>query len=365
MTGWDGAWFAPGRINLIGEHTDYNDGFVLPFALPQRTVVRATPTHTPQWIVYSETLGEQVTFGPDDLEPGRVTGWAGYVAAVVWALTEDGHVVPGARLSIDSDVPVGAGLSSSAALECAVLTALCDLGDLEVPIDRRPRLAQRAENVYVGVPCGIMDQTAPRSVHLATRCSWTAGLSRRSRSRSIRARPGWPFSSSTPARRTSTATTSTPQRRRAARLPPELSASRRYATSTDLPAALAALPDEVARRRVRHVVTENHRVRDVVALLRAGRLADTGPILTASHASMRDDFEITVPETDTAVDAALAAGAHGARMTGGGFGGCVIALVDENRVDAVAVAVKDAFAAKGFAAPDTFTAVPSAAAGRL
>ena len=159
MIDWDGAWFAPGRINLIGEHTDYNDGFVLPFALPQRTVVRAARTNALQWTVASASFG-QATFGPDDLHPGRVTGWAGYVAAVVWALTEDGHALPGARLSIDSDLPVGAGLSSSAALECAVLTAFVDLFDLNVPIARRPQLAQRAENAYVGVPCGIMDQTA-------------------------------------------------------------------------------------------------------------------------------------------------------------------------------------------------------------
>ena len=308
MTDWDGAWFAPGRINLIGEHTDYNDGFVLPFALPQRTVVRATRTHTPQWIVYSETLGEQVTFGPDDLEPGRVTGWAGYVAAVVWALTEDGHVVPGARLSIDSDVPVGAGLSSSAALECAVLTALCDLGDLEVPIDRRPRLAQRAENVYVGVPCGIMDQTA------ATLCAPRHALFLDCRTLATEQIPLDPGSAGLAVLVIDTraphqhSDNEYAERRRACEAAARTLGLAALRDVTDLPAALAALPDEVTRRRVRHVVSENRRVREVVALLRAGHLADTGPILTASHASMRDDFEITVPETDTAVDAALAAG---------------------------------------------------------
>src|SRR5215469_3657129 len=155
-----GAWAAPGRVNLIGEHTDYNDGFVLPFALPMRTVVEASIVDSPEWTVWSAETAEKISFGPEDLIPGKVQGWAGYVAGIVWALRRFGFDGTGAQLAVSSDVPVGAGLSSSAALECAVLTALVDLGGVDLPVEGRPRLAQAAENGYVGVPCGIMDQSA-------------------------------------------------------------------------------------------------------------------------------------------------------------------------------------------------------------
>src|SRR3954452_16954140 len=153
-----GLWAAPGRVNLIGEHTDYNEGFVLPFALPQRTVAAVGPAPAGEWTVCSTFEEGTVSFGRT--EPGEVTGWAAYVAGVVWALQDAGFEVPGARIALDSEVPVGSGLSSSAALESSVLTALIDLGGLELPLDQRPALAQRAENVYVGAPTGIMDQSA-------------------------------------------------------------------------------------------------------------------------------------------------------------------------------------------------------------
>ncbi|MCM0677387.1 galactokinase, partial [Micromonospora phytophila] len=156
-----GRWAAPGRANLIGEHTDYNDGFVLPFALPLRTVAAAAGQEDGTWTVWSELSDETISFGADEVtEPGRVTGWGAYVAGVIWALRDAGHRVPGARLAITSDVPLGSGLSSSAALEAAVLAALVDLGDLDLPAEKQPRLAQRAENAYVGAPTGIMDQSA-------------------------------------------------------------------------------------------------------------------------------------------------------------------------------------------------------------
>jgi galactokinase len=153
-------WAAPGRVNLIGEHTGYNDGYVLPIALPQRTVATAEPLSSePRWVVASASQPEAVVVSVADLRPGGVAGWAAYVAGVIWALREAGVYVP-ARLSIESDVPVGAGVSSSAALECAVLSALCDLAGADLPISQWPAIAQLAENRYVGVPCGIMDQTA-------------------------------------------------------------------------------------------------------------------------------------------------------------------------------------------------------------
>ncbi|MET8348714.1 MULTISPECIES: galactokinase [unclassified Micromonospora] len=363
-----GRWAAPGRVNLIGEHTDYNDGFVLPFALPLRTVVAADRQDGERWTVWSELSDETITFGADDVaEPGRVTGWGAYVAGVVWALREAGHQVPGARLAIASDVPLGSGLSSSAALESAVLAALLDLGGLELPAERQPRLAQRAENVYVGAPTGIMDQSA------VIRCRAGHALFLDCRDESVEHIPFdldaaglavLVIDSRAPHRH---ADGEYAARRRSCETAAKalgVSALRDVAVD-QLNAALARLDDEETRRRVRHVVTEDQRVLDTVALLRAGRVRDIGPLLTASHVSMRDDFEITVPEIDTAVEAALAAGALGARMTGGGFGGCVLALVDTGRADAVAATVTAAYAERGFTAPGTITVLPAPGATRL
>lgn len=366
-----GRWAAPGRVNLIGEHTDYNDGFVLPFALPHRTVVAAGAAPAgpdgPRWRVWSEQTGESLSFDVPTLTPKAVTGWGAYVAGVVWVLREAGFDVPSADLAIASDVPLGAGLSSSAALEAAVLTALADLGGLALPVDDRPRLAQRAENEYAGVPCGIMDQSA------SIRCRADHALFLDCRSVEVE---HVPFDLATAGLAILVIDSRAPHRHvtgeyAARRAACEAAAEAlgvsalRDVAAAGLPAALARLGDPVIRRRVRHVVTENERVTRTVELLRAGRVTEIGPLLTASHASMRDDFEITVPEVDTAVEAALAAGAYGARMTGGGFGGCVLALVDAAAVESTAAAVTDAYARRGFAAPACFTARPGAGARRL
>ncbi|MET7670839.1 galactokinase [Micromonospora luteifusca] len=363
-----GRWAAPGRVNLIGEHTDYNEGFVLPFALPMRTVVAADRQDAEQWTVWSELSDETITFGADDVaEAGRVTGWGAYVAGVVWALREAGHPVPGARMAITSDVPLGSGLSSSAALESAVLAALLDLGGLELSPELQPRLAQRAENVYVGAPTGIMDQSA------VIRCHAGHALFLDCRDESVEQIP---FDLDAAGLAVLVIDSRAPHRHAdgeyaARRRSCEAGASAlgvaalRDVGVDQLDAALAQLDDEETRRRVRHVVTEDQRVLDTVALLRANRVSDIGPLLTASHVSMRDDFEITVPEIDTAVEAALAAGALGARMTGGGFGGCVLALVEADRADAVAAAVTAAYAERGFTAPSTATVLPSPGATRL
>jgi galactokinase len=360
-------WSAPGRVNLIGEHTDYNDGFVLPFALPHRTAVAARPTGAAQWTVASESLNQAVTFDGADLGPGRVGGWAAYVAGVVWALTEAGVEVPGAELAICSDVPLGAGLSSSAALECAVLAALADLagGTDSLPRERWPALAQRAENAYVGVPSGIMDQSA------ATLCREGHALYLDCRSLVSEQVP-LPLTAAglavlivdtrSPHRH---ATNEYAVRRATCEAAASTLGLPALRDVTDLDAALAALPDEVSRKRVRHIVTENVRVGIVVAHLRAGRLAAIGPLLTASHTSLRDDFEVSVPELDTAVEAALAAGALGARMTGGGFGGCVLALVEAAAAPEVMDEVAKAFAGRGFTAPAAFVAAASPGTSRV
>ncbi|MEU4661972.1 galactokinase [Micromonospora chalcea] len=363
-----GRWAAPGRVNLIGEHTDYNDGFVLPFALPLRTVVAAAPAPDGRWTVWSELDDEPVEFGTAEAdEPGGVDGWAAYVAGVVWALRAAGHDVPGARLAVASDVPVGSGLSSSAAIESAVLAALVDLGGLDLPAQAWPRLAQRAENDYVGAPTGIMDQSAVirgRAGHALFLDCRTEEVEQIPFDLDAAGLAVLVIDSRAPHRHADGEYAA--RRRSCERAAATLGVTAlRDVDVADLDAALARLDDDETRRRVRHVVTENQRVLDTVALLRAGRVRDTGPLLTASHASMRDDFEITVPEIDTAVEAALSAGAYGARMTGGGFGGCVLALIDAEAADPVAAAVTEAYAKRGFTAPGTLTVLPANGVTRL
>jgi galactokinase len=364
------TWAAPGRVNLIGEHTDYNDGFVLPIALPYATTATVSARADGRLRVRSaQRPGEPVEAAVADLRPGAVSGWAAYVAGVVWALAESGHPVgDGAEVTVDGRVPEGAGLSSSAALECSVAAALDDLLGLGLPRPELARLAQRAENGFVGVPSGIMDQMA------ALLCTEGAALFLDTRGPHAEQVPlDLPGHGLT----ILVVDTRSPHqlvdgeyadRRRsceeaaAALGVPAL----RDVAAAGLDAALAGL-DDVHRRRARHVVTENDRVLRTVELLRAGRVGDIGPLLTASHASLRDDFEVTVPALDVAVDAALAAGALGARMTGGGFGGCVLALVPAGAAaeQAVRAAVDTAYTDRGFGPPGYFTALPSAGAHRL
>ncbi|WP_433370746.1 galactokinase [Actinoplanes sp. CA-142083] len=361
-----GLWAAPGRVNLIGEHTDYNEGFVLPFALPQRTVAAVGPAPAGEWTVCSTAEeGDPVSFGTT--APGEVTGWAAYVAGVVWALQEAGFDVPGARIALDSDVPVGSGLSSSAALESSVLTALIDLGGLELPLEQRPALAQRAENVYVGAPTGIMDQSA------SIRCLAGRALFLDCRTYEVRQIP---FDLAAEGLAILVINSNAPHQHVDGEYGARRKSCEEAARILGVPAlrdvpfdglaeALAKLDDDVMRRRVRHIVTEDQRVLDTVALLEQGRTKEVGPVLTAGHASMRDDFEITVPQVDVAVEAALSAGAYGARMTGGGFGGCVLALIDADRAPATTAAVEQAYSERGFKAPTCWIATAGEGATRL
>lgn len=332
---------APGRINLIGEHTDYNAGFALPIALPQRTFVDFTPDSSGVLSV-SSALGD-LHFGVGT-EPGEVTGWAAYVAGVVWALRVAGVSAPGGAMTITSDVPIGSGLSSSAALECAVLGALLTATGVEFDRVEQARIAQRAENEYVGAPTGLLDQLAslfgaPGTAMLIDFRDVTVQPARFDPeaagvalllidSQARHAHAGGEYA----ARRTSC--------ERAA-------ADIGVATLREAdPSALEEVNDPVDARRARHVLTENQRVLDCVAAIDSSDFAATGELWTASHASMRDDFEITTPHLDLIAATAIQAGALGARMTGGGFGGCVIALVPFEREvevgDAVSRAVLDA-----------------------
>jgi galactokinase len=359
-----GVWQAPGRVNLIGEHTDYNDGFALPFAIGAKVSVAAARRPDELMVLTSrqEPAGA-VTVAMPELEPGSVRGWAAYPAGVAWALRCAGHRVGGVNLAVDADLPVGSGLSSSAALECAVALAMTDLHKIAVPRAELAELARRAENDFVGAPTGIMDQTAVLCAEadhvllLDCRTSATTQISI-----DLAASGQTIVIIDTRARHELTDGGYATRRRaceEAARL-------LGVGALRDIPdaAALDRL-DVLLRRRARHVVTENDRVLRTVELLRAHQLADIGPLLTASHASLRDDFEVSWPEADAAVETAIGAGALGARMTGGGFGGSLIALAPSDAVGVITDAVTREFAARGWPRPTFSTARPSAPAGRL
>ncbi|MBT2450565.1 galactokinase [Streptomyces sp. ISL-43] len=364
----DGVWAAPGRVNLIGEHTDYNDGFALPIALPQTTLLAARGRTDGRLRLHSAQGDGRITdLVVAGLAPGVVTGWTAYPAGVVWALAEAGHAVGGADLHFDSTVPTGAGLSSSAALECAVAVAYDGLYELGLTGPELARIAQRAENGFAGIPCGIMDQmasvccTAEAALHLDARTPEShrqvpfdlrgQGL----RLLVIDTRVTHDLGDGAYA-----ALRAGCERAAALLGLPAL----RDLSADELPQALRALPPELAPL-VRHVVTENVRVTEAVTRLREGNAAALGPILTAGHASLRDDYRVSCPETDLVVTAALGAGALGARMTGGGFGGSVIVLVEAGRESAVGGSVTAAFAAAGHRPPRILEAAPAAGARRI
>ena len=359
-----GVWAAPGRVNIIGEHTDYSGGFVLPTALPQTTRAAVSLREDGVLAVASrQEPGEVVEVAVRDLRPGNPGGWAGYVAGVVHDLRD--AVTGGSSVLVDGDVPAGAGLSSSAALECAVALALRDL--LDLPLDRGALVdvARRAENDFVGAPTGVMDQSA------SLLCEAGHALFLDTRSREVRQVPfdlaatGLELVVLDTGTRHAHADGGYGERRRQCEAAAAGLGVDELRDVADL-ASLDALDDDVLVRRARHVVTENARVLEVVRLLgEGGSPRDIGPVLTAGHVSLRDDFEISTPELDACVDAALEAGAHGARMFGGGFGGSALALVDVAGSQAVVDAVTAHFEREGYDAPRTVTAVPSDGARRL
>lgn len=357
----------PGRVNLIGEHTDYNSGFVLPFAIDLEVVASFAPR--------ADRLIRLAT----DFEPGVVeasldalgaaSGWSAYPLGVVWALGEFGvdlNEVCGFDLAVVSTVPVGAGLSSSAALETATLMALISMWGLELDRLTLARVGQRAENVAVGAPTGVMDQAAS----LLGRPDAAVFLDCRSLDYEVvdlgLAEANLAVLVIDTHVKHAHATGGYGERR--AECERGVAAlglgSLRELGPGDLGAIEPRL-DEVVFRRVRHIVTENQRVLDVVSLLRAKGPQAIGELLNASHASMRDDFEISTPELDLAVEAACLNGAIGARMTGGGFGGSVIALVAADHADLVGAAVATAFAEAGYGVPSLFVVRPVAGASLI
>ena len=367
-----GVWSAPGRANLIGEHTDYNDGFVLPFAIDRRTVVALGVRDDDRIRVASTFSDEVVELALSELTTRDVAAslpeWARYPLGVVWALAERGADlagVPGVDLVIDSNVPTGAGLSSSAALECAVAVALDDAWQLGVGARELVLVGQRSENEFVGAPTGILDQSASL---LAAR---DAAVFLDCRSRETQLVPlgleaaGLSILVIDTGQAHEHATGGYRDRREACeRGARELGvAALRDVGVADLDRARRVL-DDTTFRRVRHIVTEDARVLETVRLLREEGPRAIGDLLDASHASMRDDFEITTPQLDLAVETARAAGALGARMTGGGFGGSAIALVPDEQLSQVRVALDGAFAEHGWGQPEAFVVRASDGAGR-
>lgn len=384
----EGVWAAPGRVNLIGEHTDYNAGLCLPIALPHRTYIALKPREDTLVRVVSDVSPDKVAqANRDGLAAGGVDGWAAYPVGVAWALREAGFgQVKGFDAAFASCVPLGSGLSSSAAMTCSTALALDDVYGLGFGSSDAGRItlinaAIAAENDMAGASTGGLDQNA------SMRCTPGHALL-------LDCRPGLSalenvsqqtFDLDQYGLELLVVDTQAPhqlndgqyaQRRSTC----EQAAARlgvdnlrviadQVSAAADPDAALAdvlgKLDDEVSRRRVRHVITEIGRVGRFVDAFAAGDIKRAGELFNASHDSLRDDYEVTVPELDVAVDTARANGAYGARMTGGGFGGSIIALVDKGRSRDVAQKIADAFAAHGFRQPRALAAVASASAHRV
>jgi galactokinase len=363
------AWFAPGRANLMGEHTDYNEGFVLPFALAQGVTATAAAREDGLLVLRSrQKPSEPVTLSLDSLAPRSVTGWAAYPAGVAWSLRAAGLDIAGASIDIDSDLPVGAGVSSSAALECSVALALCSLSGLSVPREKLAMIAKRAENEFVGAPTGIIDQSA------ALLCQADHAMLLDCRTLGTIQVPFQPAAAGASALIVDTRVPHAlvsgeyAARRAECEEAARLLGVPALGLVTD-PAAVDRLADPVLRRRARHVVTDSVRAQAIAAALQDVSTSDsyplTGKLLTEGHASLRDDFEVSWPQADAAVDAAIGAGAYGAKMIGGGFGGSVLALMPAERVPAVRAALAESFAARGWTPPEFLEAIPAPAARRL
>ena len=362
----EGVWAASGRLNLIGEHTDYNDGFVLPIAIDRQTL--AAVARRPDDVLRFHSLQEG--HAPDrrlaDVGPGRSDGWAAYAHGVVWALLEDGVPLGGVDVVVDSNVPQESGLSSSAALECAVALALTEVHEADVERTRLALAGQRAETEVVGVPTGVMDQMAS----LLARAGHALFLDTRSLDHEH-----VPLDVEASELRLVVTDTRAPRRLVEGAYAERRATCEAAAAALGVPALRDASPAEVdaaadrlgdvGYRRARHVVTENERVLAAVAALRAGELERLGPLLVASHRSLRDDFEVSSPELDVAVETALATGALGARMTGAGFGGSALALVSADAAARLDEEMMAAFAALGFATPELFPVTPVAGAARV
>jgi len=382
-----GVWSAPGRVNIIGEHVDYNGGPCLPIALPHRAFVALSPRSDRTVRLVSTQTREAIdvldldVIGPKGT-PGEVANhWTAYLAGVAWALEQAGYgPLPGFDAALWSCVPLGGGLSSSAALECATAVALdevCGLGlagSLEDPNDEGRKVlveaAQAAENQIAGANTGGLDQTA------SLRCRQGHALALDCRDMSAGQVPfdlsavGLELLVIDTRAKHSLADGQYGSRRADCEESARILGVGQLVDVENLDEAMAALGDDRLVARTRHVVSEIARTRAFIELLDEGplegtRLAVAGALMNDSHDSLRDDYEVSCDELDVAVEAARAAGAHGARMTGGGFGGSAIALVSADAVLDIAQAVARAYETRGWETPHFIRALPGAPAGRL
>jgi galactokinase len=357
-----GVWSAPGRANLIGEHTDYNNGFVLPFGIDKRTYAAMSKRDDSVIRIGTSFTEGAVQFELSETEPVDLD-WALYPLGVAWVMRAG--LDSGFDLFLNSDVPIGAGLSSSAAVECSVALALNDLWKLGHSKQQLALIGQRAENEVVGAPTGIMDQTASMLAEIdaavlidcLTLETEIVELGLEAQNLVVAV-----IDTQVSHRHSDGGYRS---RRDACEKGAEVMgvSSLRQLSYSDLETAKARL-DDVTYRRVRHIITENDRVLATVAALKSGEISELGPIFEASHVSMRDDFEISIPELDLAVEASLKIGAIASRMTGGGFGGAAIAVISKDLLSSLQTDVTAAFAAAGFGQPKIFTVAASAGAAR-
>ena len=354
---------APGRVNLIGEHIDYSEGFVLPFAIKDRTLVAARKRDDSTVRVASaQRRNKIVTVDIKDVKPGLKGEWERYALGVLWSM----GVKSGVDLLIDGHVPLGAGLSSSAALECSVATAMNHLFDMGFNLEELARLTQKAENQYVGVPCGIMDQSvslmATNGFALLLDCR---DLSTRNIPFDVASHGLELLIIDTQAHHALTDGGYAERRASCESVASKLHVkSMRELTIAQLDSSRDQL-SETQYIRARHAITEMKRVLDCVEALSSGDFVRVGQLMNQSHLSLRDDYNVSCPELNTAVEASLAAGALGSRMVGGGFGGSAIALIQASKTSETISAVEKAFADKKFKTPRFFTSLPSQGAELL
>jgi len=351
---------APGRVNLIGEHIDYSEGFVLPFAIADRTYA-AIASRTDGLVRIASHQRKEKIFSIDihDVKPGSKGDWEKYVLGVIWSL----GITEGLDILVDGNVPAGAGLSSSAALECSVAIALNQLSSLNKSLQELARATQKAENDYVGVPCGIMDQ----SVSLMAQVGSALLLDCRDLSTEL-----IPFSVADAGLELLIIDTQAHHALVDGGYAERRASCESVASKLNIPSmrhltleVLISNKDKLSETefiRARHAVTEIARVQDAVIALRASDFVALGTLINQSHNSLRDDYTVSCPELDVAVEASLAAGALGARMVGGGFGGSAIALIQADAVAQTREAVTKAFESHGFKKPRFFTSLPSAGA---
>ena len=351
---------APGRVNLIGEHIDYSEGFVLPFAIADRTYAAIARNNDGLVRIASQQRKSRIfTIDIADVKPGSAGEWEKYVLGVIWTM----GISSGVDILVDGTVPSGAGLSSSAALECSVAVGLNTLFALGKSLEDLARATQKAENDYVGMPCGIMDQ----SVSLMGRAGSALLLDCRDLSTE-----SVPFDVASAGLELLIIDTQAHHALVDGGYAERRASCESVAAKFGIPSMrhltldlLQSRKDEITETefiRARHAVTEIARVKDAVAALKASDFTTLGRLINESHFSLRDDYTVSCPELDAAVDASLASGALGSRMVGGGFGGSAIALVKADQVEQVKEAIKSRYSEKGFKAPRFFTSLPSAGA---